>query len=319
MSHLQPDEALYSLLCKYLLGEAEAPERAWVEAWRKDQPANEAALDAVRQLLEAPRTGDPSFGISTDSSWERLRANITAQPAASAPETEVVPMRRKNRVWMAAAAIALLVVAGIWGVKRAGNGEQSFSGGQTADLHDGSRIQLAGNGKLTVDEDFGEKERRVRVKGKASFDIAHSAGKPFIVEAGETEIQVLGTKFTVEWDTSLFIRVESGKIQVTDPDLGKPVVMTEGMTLRRNAVSGEFEVKGAQGLSFEDVPFAQVVEAVEKEYHVKITVADPAMLEKRITTRFSGESVEEVMDALAFMVSASVETPAPGTYRLQPL
>src|SRR5690606_9129923 len=135
--------ALYSLLCKYLLGEAEAPERAWVEAWRKERPANEAALGAIRRLLEAPRPADPSFGISTDASWDRLRATIAAQPAASPAaeaEAEMVPLRRRNTWWMAAAAVAALLIAGFWGLGRLGAGEQSFSGGQTAALHDGSRI-----------------------------------------------------------------------------------------------------------------------------------------------------------------------------------
>ncbi len=325
MSHLQPDEALYSLLCKYLLNEAEAPERAWVDAWRKDQPANEAALDAIRRLLEAPLPRDTFAGISTNNSWDRLRATITAGPAqapeAFTEEAPVVPLRRRNTWWMAAAATGIVAVAGFWGLKQLGGDKQSFAGGETAALHDGSRIELAGNGKLTVHEDFGDQERRVRVSGKASFDIAASAGKPFVVEAGGTEIKVLGTRFTVELDTSLFIRVESGKIQVTDPALGKPVIMTPGMTLRREGTDGGFDITGGtpEPMVFEDVPFGMVLETVQKAYDVKISVADPAMLEKRITTRFSGETIGEVMEALGFMVSASVETPKPGEYKLQPL
>lgn len=324
MSHLQPDEALYSLLCKYLLGEAEAPERAWVEAWRKDQPANEAALDAIRQLLEAPRPGAPSFGISTDSSWERLRATIAAEPAGTAaPEAEIVPVRRRNTWWMAAAGIVLLVAAGIWGMQRFGGGEQSFAGNQVAELHDGSRIQLAGNGKLTVDEDFGGAERRVRMMpgGKADFDIVHAASKPFIVEVAGAEIKVLGTRFSVAcpWDTTLFIQVESGKIQVTAPALGRPVVLAAGMKLRKQAADG-IEISGdaSQPMVFRNVPFGTVLGTIQEAYKVKITITDPALLEKRVNTRFSGETVDEVMEALAYMVSASVETPSPGEYRLMP-
>lgn len=324
MSHLQPDEALYSLLCKYLLNEAEAPERAWVDAWRKDQPANEAALDAIRRLLEAPLPRDTFAGISTNSSWDRLHATITAAPAQAAEaftEAPVIPIRRRNTWWMAAAAIGIVAVAGFWGLKQLGGDKQSFTGGETAALHDGSRIELAGNGKLTVDAGFGEQERRVRVSGKASFDVAPSAGKPFVVEAGGTEIKVLGTRFTVELDTSLFIRVESGKIQVTDPALGKPVIMTPGMTLRRQGTDGGFNVTGGtpEPLVFEDVPFSIVLKTVQQAYGVKISVADPAMLDKRITTRFSGETIGEVMEALGFMVSASVDSVKTGEYKLQPL
>lgn len=77
MSKLQPDEALYSLLCKYLLNEADAVERRWVETWRKEDAANGEVLSAIRKMLdvEAPVVAYP--GLDTETSWERLRRQIT--------------------------------------------------------------------------------------------------------------------------------------------------------------------------------------------------------------------------------------------------
>ncbi len=97
--------------------------------------------------------------------------------------------------------------------------------------------------------------------------------------------------------------------------------MTPGMSLRRDAQTGEFGITGEapEPLSFQNVPFGLVIEAVQNAYNVKITVTDPALLEKRINTRFSGETIDEVMDALAYMTSASVEKLSAGEYRLQPL
>lgn len=78
MSMLQPDEALYSLLCKYLLNEADAVERRWVETWRTENAANEEVLSAIRRMLDIPAPVVAYPGLDTDSSWERLKRTITA-------------------------------------------------------------------------------------------------------------------------------------------------------------------------------------------------------------------------------------------------
>ncbi len=77
MSNLLPDEALYSLLCKYLLNEADDVSRQWVDAWRKEAPANEEALSAIRRMLEVRHPVAAYPGLSTDESWERLKAVIS--------------------------------------------------------------------------------------------------------------------------------------------------------------------------------------------------------------------------------------------------
>lgn len=82
MSKLQPDEALYSLLCKYLLNEADAVERRWVETWQKEDVANGEVLSAIRKMLdvEAPVVAYP--GLDTETSWERLKRQITGADEA---------------------------------------------------------------------------------------------------------------------------------------------------------------------------------------------------------------------------------------------
>lgn len=47
------DEALYALLCKYLLDEADAEEHVWVEAWKEKDPRNMDLLVSLGKLLDA--------------------------------------------------------------------------------------------------------------------------------------------------------------------------------------------------------------------------------------------------------------------------
>jgi transmembrane sensor len=64
-------------------------------------------------------------------------------------------------------------------------------------LSDGSKVWLNAGSSIRFPVSFTEKVRRVEITGEVYFEVAHNEKKPFIVKAGETEIQVLGTTFNV--------------------------------------------------------------------------------------------------------------------------
>ncbi len=310
MSNLQPDEALYSLLCKYLLNEADAVERQWVDAWRMEQPVNEGVLDGIRQVLEASAAAAVHPGIGTDASWERLKANITA-----GEESHVVPIRR-SFPWLRIAAVLLVALgAAFWLWPRQPQKEVTYAGGQQAVLEDGSRVALQSNADLKLAGGFGKKERRVRLTGKALFNVEQDPEAPFVVEVDQAEIKVLGTEFTVEYgpQTGLTVHVNSGKVLVTDRRHGDSAVLTPGMMLRREAQETDFSVAeniinlSSKQLVFRNVPLHKVLAAVEAVYDVDVNVADSALLQKEITANFENESIENVMAAISYMTNSQAE------------
>lgn len=64
-------------------------------------------------------------------------------------------------------------------------------------LSDGSRVWLNNESSIRFPLAFGSEERKVVITGEAYFEVAKDARKPFIVEAGEMEVEVLGTQFNV--------------------------------------------------------------------------------------------------------------------------
>ena len=57
------------------------------------------------------------------------------------------------------------------------------------------------------------------LKGEAFFEVAPDAGKPFIVDVGEVDVRVLGTRFNVNAytpDEVIRTTLVSGKVQVSD-------------------------------------------------------------------------------------------------------
>ena len=71
-------------------------------------------------------------------------------------------------------------------------------GGQyQLELPDGSLVWLNASSSIHFPTSFTEKERRVEITGEAYFEVAKNAGKPFIVEVNNSEVQVLGTHFNI--------------------------------------------------------------------------------------------------------------------------
>lgn len=62
-------------------------------------------------------------------------------------------------------------------------------------LSDGSRVWLNAASSIRFPTSFPGNERRVEITGEAYFEIAPDKEKPFIVQTGNMEVQVLGTHF----------------------------------------------------------------------------------------------------------------------------
>ncbi|QEH43832.1 FecR family protein [Chitinophaga sp. XS-30] len=338
---LQPDEALYSLLCKYLLNEADGVERRWVETWRTENTANEEVLSAIRSMLDAPAPAITYPGLDTDSSWERLKRGITGsgssgmaewggqgrdlsahftqdravEDTAAGRETVVLP-RRRYRWLQVAAAVLVLGGLGFWLSTRSGAEQVVFSGAQQAALEDGSKVMMEQGALMELSADFGKKERRVAFSGKAVFDIAQQAGSPFVIVLGKTEIKVLGTRFTVDYqpeNNDLTVHVSNGRIMVINATKGENVILSGGMLLKQDEPQQPFEVAAhvkdiaKRSLVFRDVPLQEVLQTLKAVYGITVNVEDTALLRKEVTANFENEPIENIMETIAFMTNTRVD------------
>jgi transmembrane sensor len=83
-------------------------------------------------------------------------------------------------------------------------------------LDDGSRIQLNTQSKVRTQVTSARREVWLD-RGEAFFEVAHREGQPFIVHAGDRQITVLGTKFSVRRDgAKTVVSVLEGRVQVDE-------------------------------------------------------------------------------------------------------
>lgn len=65
------------------------------------------------------------------------------------------------------------------------------------ELGDGTTVWLNSMSELEVAAGYGDKERRVRLKGEGYFEVSRNETCPFVVETERLDVRVLGTRFNV--------------------------------------------------------------------------------------------------------------------------
>lgn len=65
-------------------------------------------------------------------------------------------------------------------------------------LSDGTKVWLNSESKIKYPVQFNDKYRKVWVSGEVCFDVAHNPKHPFIVNANNVNVKVLGTLFNIE-------------------------------------------------------------------------------------------------------------------------
>lgn len=158
-------------------------------------------------------------------------------------------------------------------------------------LTDGTRVWLNAKSTLTYAANFGRNDRNVQLDGEAYFEVAKNKDIPFYVNTEMNRVRVVGTSFNVcaysgskEFETTLV----EGIVDIYPAANNKVITRLE-----KNEFFGNYDgkckktilpsydyLRWKEGLyCFDDVPFISILEKLEMYYNVKITVADPKLLD----------------------------------------
>ena len=112
-------------------------------------------------------------------------------------------------------------------------------------LEDGTHIWLNADSKLHFPATFDDDERRVRLEGEGYFDVAHDAGRPFVVETPGQAVTVLGTQFNVSAypdEQKEFTTLVEGSVSLSLPGGGSETMLRAGQQAVLSSASGKFLV-----------------------------------------------------------------------------
>lgn len=98
-------------------------------------------------------------------------------------------------------------------------------------LADGSKVYLNSESEIRYPTFFAGGERRVFLKGEAFFEVTSDTSRPFIVNVGEMDVRVLGTRFNVNAyapERAIRTTLVSGKVRVSDREDKAAVILEPG-------------------------------------------------------------------------------------------
>ncbi len=183
-------------------------------------------------------------------------------------------------------------------------------------LADGTIVWLNSDSKLRFPVSFHNmNERRVELSGEAFFEVAHNTELPFIVNADELDVKVLGTSFNVmAWPdyNKLSVALEEGKVSLYNAksDSKKPLltmIPNEVVTFDRESRS--LSVSKVQDLErysewkdgrlvFIGDDIETVMQKLDKWYNVETEIADEAIKEFHFTATFTKETLNQALSLL---------------------
>lgn len=204
----------------------EGPSTAWM--MQLEQKLNESAVEEEVEEEEETVMGDRGF---YDEQPDDEQTVIWVRPGRIRGER-----KRHWGVWVAAAAIVILLVTGTYiyvqqmgpKVGNLADREKLLSmtfvnprGGSQKEitLADGSKVWLDAGSVLKYPPRFAGSERLVELSGEGFFEVSESAGRPFRVLIKDAEVEVLGTFFSVmayEDEPENRTTVVNGAVKVTN-------------------------------------------------------------------------------------------------------
>lgn len=189
-------------------------------------------------------------------------------------------------------------------------------------LADGTMVWLNSDSELRYPVNFAGRERRVFLKGEAYFDVARNMDMPFRVEAGEMEVEALGTEFNMNVygdDGCLRTTLAEGKVRVSYAATRQACILEPGeqALLEEGALSvRQVDLRDVVGWKegrfvFSDLPLEAIVRQLERWNDVEFDFFDPAAKYYRFTgVIMRHKSLQEVLALLEETTDVKFKTNA---------
>jgi ferric-dicitrate binding protein FerR (iron transport regulator) len=306
------------LLIRNIAGETSREESAAVQQWVDLSDENKSQYQALRKIwaaTENPSKAEPA-DVNVDAAWNNMRSRMHQYA-----EIESKHAGKTRSLFFYLSGIAAVLVVGalvfaIYKYQTAGPATVQLASGDATItdnlLPDGTIIALNQHTSIEYRKEFSEKERKVKLSGEAFFDVEPDKTRPFIIEAQDAVITVLGTSFNVkamEEDIAVEVLVEEGLVELANPDKSQSTTLhigEKGIYIRETReVKKETELDPEslywlnKTLLFRETELSVVFETLERLYKVKITVENQNIRKCLLTAKFSNETIDHIIDHIS--------------------
>ncbi|WP_308991018.1 FecR domain-containing protein [Mariniflexile litorale] len=178
-------------------------------------------------------------------------------------------------------------------------------------LSDGTNVHLNAGTSLKYPVKFikGEK-RQVFLNGEAFFSVAKDIKHPFIVNAENLNVEVLGTEFNVsayteDTDTEVVLVEGSVGMYKDSQTIKEGTMLLPGTKGSLNKESLNITTKKVNtliytswrqgGLFFRNIPFKNIVKKMERHFNKKIIITNKLLENETFNANFNDEPIENIL------------------------
>lgn len=304
-------EELDEILAKHFSGESNPDENALIAAWKNQHEEEYVALAAAWNTIdELPLDTKTVKTFDAKAAWTSVDNRLV--------EDKVVKVIKLNFYRNVAAACAILLVglAGYWFINKDPHFESINNTAnipQLINLPDGSEVWLAANSTLDYQEDFA-KNRSLKLKGEAFFEVAPDTNHPFIISTEMGDIEVLGTAFNVKSDEkSTLVSVDHGKVALRNNQsevqltAGESAISDAHGVSEKTAIAPNYNAWKTGVFNFKNTPLSQAIELLNAHYETKLILEVNFEDEPTLVGEFDNRPLEEIVEAICLTCHLEAE------------
>jgi len=187
-------------------------------------------------------------------------------------------------------------------------------------LPDGSRISLNRNTEFSYRSNFGKYKRDVKLAGEAFFEITADVSKPFLIDAGNASVKVIGTSFNVITKndfSEVEVYVKTGKVLVSSISGSQSLVLDPEFVGIMGSKTSDKKVNENPNylswntgfLDYDGQRLEVVFHDLKRVYNMDIVADDPGILEYPWTSPIDNQAQDTIIRLIcgSFNLSYSKE------------
>jgi len=308
---------------EYFLRWVKKPDAENTAFWNAWISKNPQCVDRVRQAKEIIQQLDfkpniPPEGkflevwdkiVKAESDNIRSLSSISSKPSVS----NKIRSNKKLFYWIAASISLIAVASSILIGIRSSTIEISTSYGEsrTLSLPDSSKVTLNSNSRISYTKSLlSNGHREVFLEGEAYFSVVHKDDEKFVVQTGELNVEVLGTKFNVNsrrGNTKVILEEGKVRLNVNGPSK-KDLIMApgeyveysgKGKLTRKTVDANNYLEWRNNRLIFVGTSLADIGQLLEDNYGYKVIFENDSITQKKFTGSSSAVEIGELFEKLS--------------------
>ena len=246
--------------------------------------------------------------IDIEGDWQKVKGRMSAEKS-----------RQLSPFWQIAAAVILLLGVGFIAQKYLAPSPDMIavlSGEQMKEvlLPDGSMVTLNRQAELVYPEKFNRRQRELKLRGEAFFEVVNNPSLPFVVDVDQKAmVRVLGTSFNIDHDASsegISVQVMEGKVAFSSLEGSDEIILVkdeqatfrEGSITRDDGVDRNSMSWKTGVLYFENDDIGEVLKQLQVHYKIEIVLDQSVPGDLSFTSTLDKQELQSVLDEISLVL-----------------